>query len=138
MRVQRSITEPIRTGLTWEERWCGPDDGLIGCWERGRLMLEEYPKLAAAAQRGELPLLTIKAPWNPKVQIVAGWKGGVKKKLNVPLKEDGSLNYLAEWQGMRGEDLDIDLAAERVIVCSKTGQAVRFTRNTPRSTPETV
>ena len=35
-RLRRSIDEPIREGLTWNELWKGPDEGLIWCWERGR------------------------------------------------------------------------------------------------------
>ena len=37
-QLTRSITEPIRTGLTWEETWLGPDQGLIWNWECGRQM----------------------------------------------------------------------------------------------------
>ena len=33
---------------------------------------------------------------------------------------------MATWQGLRGEDLDIALDGESVIVCSKTEQAVVF------------
>jgi hypothetical protein len=36
------------------------------------------------------------------------------------------LKYLATWQGLRGEDLNVALEDETVIVCSKTGQAVVF------------
>lgn len=32
----RSASEPIRTGLTLDQIWSGPDRGLIGCWEAGR------------------------------------------------------------------------------------------------------
>ena len=39
----------------------------------------------------------------------------------------GCLNYLAEWQGLRGVDLDIDLSEEREIICSKTGVKVIYT-----------
>jgi len=53
------------------------------------------------------------------------WKGGVQKKLNIE-KKPGTLQYLATWQGMRGEDLDLALEGERTIVCTKTGQAVVF------------
>jgi hypothetical protein len=126
MRIQRSISEPIRPEMTWDERWRGPDAGLIACWERGRQRRAEDPDAAAAAQRGELPVLFIPAPWNPKEKMVVGWKGGVTKKLKIPLKENGTLRYLAEWQGVRGDDLDIDLEEQRVLICSKTGQAVLF------------
>lgn len=110
-KLYRSIDEPIREGLSWDERWKGPDNGLILCWERGREYRVEEPDLVERAERGELP--------------IGAWKGGVKEKLKIERKA-GTLQYLATWQGMRGEDLDIDLEGERTIFCSKTGQAVVF------------
>jgi hypothetical protein len=111
-RLFRSINEPIRKGLSWDEMWRGPDDGLIYCWEHGRQERIERPDDAARAEKGEL------------VGLV--WKGGVQRKLKAD-KMPGTLNYLATWQGLRGEDLDLDRKGERVIVCSRTGQAVVFT-----------
>jgi 5'-3' exonuclease len=35
-QLQRSITEPIRVGLSVQDLWSGPDRGLISCWESGR------------------------------------------------------------------------------------------------------
>ncbi len=110
-RLRRSIDEPIREGLSWSERWEGPDQGLIWCWERGRQERVERPDDAARADKGEL--------------VGLDWKGGVEKKFEVD-KKPGTLKYLATWQGLRGEDLDIDLEGERVIVCTRTGQAVVF------------
>ncbi|MEX0716303.1 MAG: hypothetical protein WD066_06950 [Planctomycetaceae bacterium] len=49
----------------------------------------------------------------------------MEEKLKVERKP-GSLQYLATWQGLRGDDLDLVLEDEHVIVCSKTGQAVVF------------
>jgi hypothetical protein len=95
--------------------WEGPDEGLIWCWERGRQERLERPDLAARADQGELV-------------VGLDWKGGVEKKLKVE-KKRGTLKYLATWQGLRGEDLDIDLEHERVIVCTRTGQAVVFGAN---------
>jgi hypothetical protein len=124
-RLYRSIREPIRDGLSWEERWRGPDQGLIWCWERGRQMRTRQPERAARAEQGELMVSEVVAAY--RTEPVPVWRGGVSKRLkDVPIKPDGSLNYLAEWQGLRGEDLDIDVAEERVIVCTKTGQAVAF------------
>ncbi|KUG22011.1 hypothetical protein ASZ90_008212 [hydrocarbon metagenome] len=56
------------------------------------------------------------------------WKGGVEKRLKI-VEKYGTLNYLAEWQGLRGEDLNIDLSEEREIICSKTGMKVIYTGN---------
>ena len=69
-------------------------------------------ELAERAKNGELPSLD--------------WKGGVEAKMKTLIKY-GSLNYLASWQGLRGEDLDIDVEQDVECVCSKTGQRVVFT-----------
>jgi hypothetical protein len=116
-RLQRSIDEPVRDGLTWEERWLGPDRGLIWNWELGRQIRDTEPELAARAAAGEL--------------IELSWKGGTQ---DLPPLEDGekhgkkygSFAYLAQWQGIRGEHLDIHLEVETVIVCSATRRAVAF------------
>jgi hypothetical protein len=110
-RLCRSITEPIREGLSWSERWEGPDNGLIWCWERGRQERLERPDDAARAENGEL--------------VGLDWKGGVEKKLKLK-KKLGTLKYLATWQGLRGENLDIELDGERKIVCTRTRQTVIF------------
>jgi hypothetical protein len=111
-RVYRSCREPIRKELTWEERWKGDDKGLISCWELGRKLREEKPALAKRAENSELPVLV--------------WKGGVAKKIKKKGKY-GTFHYLAEWQGLRGEDLNIDLSEEPEIICSKTGMKVIYT-----------
>jgi predicted NUDIX family NTP pyrophosphohydrolase len=116
--LRRSVSQPIRIGLTWEELWLGPDKGLIWCWERGRQKGEEEPELAARARKGEL--------------VTLAWIGGVTEKLKTE-KKLGTLNYLATWQGLRGEDLDMSLDGERVIVCTRTAQNVVFSVSFPNS-----
>lgn len=111
-RLKRSIKEPIRD-LDTDQRWANRESGLIWCWERGRQKRLESPELAEASERGELPILA--------------WAGGVEKKLVTQLKP-APLNYLATWQGLRGEDLDIDIGGETQIECSKTGQVVVFSQ----------
>lgn len=111
-RIQRSRKEPKREGLSWDERWQGEDKGLITCWEFGRELKEKEPELADRAKKDELPIL--------------GWKGGVKEKTKKQRKY-GTLFYLAEWQGLRGDDLDIDLYQEPELVCAKTGMKVIYT-----------
>lgn len=115
-RLKRSIREPIREGLTWEETWRGPDSGLIWCWERGRQDRLQRPELAVRADRGEL--------------VPMAWKGGVEEKMKAEWKA-GTLKYLATWQGLRDEDLDIARDGERIIVCTRTGQAVVFSSVSP-------
>ncbi len=111
-RIYRSYHEPKREGLSWDERWKGRDKGLITCWEVGRELSKKKPELAERTRNGELPIL--------------GWKGGVEKKIKKKVKY-GTLYYLAQWQGLRGEDLDIDLSKEIELICSKTGMKVIYT-----------
>ncbi len=115
-RLHRSVHQPIREGLSWDERWMGPDKGLIWCWERGRQKRVEEPEFAAQADKGEL--------------VVLAWKGGVDKKLKMERKP-GTLQYLATWQGLRGEDLELTLE-DVSIVCTKTGQTVVFSSTLPK------
>lgn len=109
---KRSIQEPLRPNLSWQETWQSPDKGIIHCWETGRRRANAEPELAAACAAGHLPPL--------------GWKGGVVKLLKKPEKH-GSYKYLAEWQGLRGEDLCIEPDQELSMVCAKTGMTVIFT-----------
>jgi hypothetical protein len=121
MRIQRSISEPIRPEMTWDERWRGPDAGLIACWERGREIRAAKPELAEQAARGELMILA--------------WKGGVASKIEGV--KFGTLHYLATWQGLRGEDLLIP-DGDINITCSRTGQSVVFSDRQLDTTGEGV
>ena len=111
-RIQRPFNTPERDGLTWSESWEGEDKGLIKCWEVGREIRNKQPDIAARAENGELPLLA--------------WKGGIEKKVKKGEKY-GTLFYLAQWQGLRGDDLDIDPEQESTLTCSKTGMRVIYT-----------
>jgi hypothetical protein len=111
-RIHRFADTPKREGLSWQETWNGEDHGLIACWERGREKRRENQDLAERAAKGELPVLA--------------WKGGVEKAIQKKQKF-GTLNYLATWQGLRGEDLDIDMDSEPMLVCSRTGMTVVYT-----------
>ena len=109
--IFRSVNEPIRENLTWNEKWKQEDDGLFKCWELGRILGVEDPETAKNAINGQLiPLV---------------WHGGTEKMLKQKIK-NGTLNYLAMWQGLRGENLQIDLDQEVILVCSKTMQSVRY------------
>jgi hypothetical protein len=110
-RVRRAWDAPKREDPSWTERWEGPDGGLIICWEIGRDLAKNDPKLEARAKCGELPVLS--------------WKGGVARKIKA--KKYGSLFYLAQLQALRREDLDIDLGAEYELTCSKTGVTAIYT-----------
>jgi hypothetical protein len=111
-RIQRIYDEPLREDQSFENRWNKQDRGLITCWEKGREIKNRRPDMAEKASRGELPVL--------------GFKGGIAKRIQ-DVEKIGSLNYLAQWQGLRGEDLDVTIGEEVVIECSKTGMIVTFT-----------
>jgi hypothetical protein len=113
-QIYRSCREPIREELSWKERWKGYDKGLISCWEVGREIREKQPGLAQRAEKGELPAM--------------GWKGGADKKTKKGVRY-GTFYYLAQWQGLRGEDLNIDLNEEPELICSKTGMKVIYTND---------
>ncbi|MBF8802243.1 hypothetical protein [Pseudomonas asiatica] len=110
--IRRSHSEPERLDLDWNSVWKSADLGLIKSWELGRKLANQKPGLAACAKADELPPLN--------------WKGGVSKQLKKREKF-GSLHYLAQWQGLRGQDLEIDMDAEITRTCSKTGMVVTFT-----------
>ncbi len=110
-RIYKSIHDPIRENLTWNEKWDQEDKGLIFCWETGRREQLTDRNLAARAQCGQLPIM--------------GFKGGIAKKLKQ--KKHGTLYYLAEWYGLRGEDLDIDMDQEITLTCTRTDMPVTFT-----------
>lgn len=119
--VSRSAQLPPRQGLSWDEMWGDLPTALISCWDGGREKAAEE-ELAGACRRGELPILP--------------WAGGVERALKSGRKA-GSLQYLAMWQGIRGDDLAIDLAAEHVLVCSKTSTKVTFSADISKlSQPE--
>ena len=122
MRVHRSIEQPIPAGLSWPERWQGADEGLIAAWEAGRHLAAAEPEKALLARKGEL--------------IVLPWKGGLEPpdpaRPPKPVKgkktpKYGCLLYLAMWQGVRGEDLEVDTAGETTLTCTRNRSAVIYT-----------
>lgn len=114
MRIYRNISEPKRQTTDYDVLWNGEDQGLITSWETGRDKAKSDPGLAARAKNGELVML--------------GWKGGVDKPLKTKNKYGGLL-YVAMWQGLRGENLDIDLESEIRMTCTRTGVPVTYTSN---------
>ena len=110
--IQRSRAKPARSNLSWHDTWEGPDSGLIKNWEIGRKLAIQNPDLASRTLAGELPPLN--------------WKGGSDRTL-VKREKFGSLRYLAQWQGLRGEDLSINLDEDVTIKCVKTHMIVTFT-----------
>ncbi len=110
-RIYRDATDKTPFGYSWLERWGGPDGGLVCSWLRGIQKAQELPSLSEAARRGELPPLA--------------WKGGSDKPLKAG-RRFGSMHYLATWQGLRGEDLDIDTGVPISLVCTRFQTQVTF------------
>jgi hypothetical protein len=111
-KIFRNFSEPDRENITWKETWEQEDKGLIKNYEVGRALGIKNPELVEKAKNGELPVL--------------GYKGGVEKAL-IKKEKIGALNYIAKWQALRGENLDIDLDKEIVLTCTKTNITVTFT-----------
>jgi hypothetical protein len=113
MKIHLSIDTPIREFVDMDHRWRSSDKGLIWCWEHGRLVGQEDHDLATRAKSGEL--------------MVLSWKGGVPPGFKSE-KKQGTLNYLAQWQGIAGKDLNIDTDATVELECSATGVKVVFSK----------
>lgn len=111
MIVERSISEPIREHLSQREAWHAEDNGLIAAWEYGRRTALTSPAIAAAAGRGELPILV--------------WKGGIAKSIKR-VDKCGPLWYYAAWQGLRGESLRIDSTQRTSLTCTRFAVTVSF------------
>lgn len=62
VRVTRSMSAPIRQGLTFAARWDAEDHGMISCWEAGR----------EATDREE------PNPWKPETPAWFAWEQGRK------------------------------------------------------------
>lgn len=115
--VYRSINEPIRKDPSYDERWHGKDKGLITAWEVGRQLAIEDKKLTEKVKNGELPSL--------------GFKGGHRIKLKNSNFKYGCFYYLAELQGLKNQDLDIDFERDEkvTLTCTKTKMKTIFTSN---------
>lgn len=125
--IHRSYKEPDRVGLAYDDIWSGPDKSLIQCWEVGRQFRTKDPETAARAAAGELVTL----PWKGGTGNFGEWTQ-VKK----PPVRYGSLRYLAMWQGLRGEDLNIDIATQTTITCTRSKRAVIFDLETAANLDE--
>lgn len=112
MNISASFDNPPPFEPDYSARMDGPDKGIINAWLAGIDMARQRPELRAQALADELPVLP--------------YRGGVEKKLKLKQKI-GSLLYLAMWRGLRGDDLDIDMDSEPVLVCSRHGVRVLFT-----------
>ena len=104
---------PPRADKSPNVLWRGEDRGLIQAWEIGRRQAQREPDLALKATAGELPASDL-------------FKGGYGKRLEAAFQY-GSLHYYCMWLGWRGQDLDVNLATEYPLVCTKTRMGVVYT-----------
>jgi hypothetical protein len=126
--LRRSIEEQItKYWLSFEERWRGPDRGLIVSWECGRLMRDQEPQLAARADGGEL----VPLPWKGSPERVKTPEGLSERRGLVCQRRFGCLEYLAMWQGLRNQDLNIVVDGEQTVRCTRTDIQVTFVENMP-------
>lgn len=112
MLIQASANNPPAYEHDYDRRLKGPDQGLINAWIAGISYAKAYPEIAARAQAGELPALP--------------YRGGVERAIKTRNKI-GALQYVAMWQGLRNEDLQLDTDAEPVMTCQRTKVPVTFT-----------
>ena len=113
-KVAHAAGQALPALTTWAERWEAPDRGLLVSWARGVEKSKETPTLSEAALRGELPPLA--------------WKGGGDKAIKAG-KRIGSLYYLAMWQELRGDPLDIETDSPLTLTCGRFQTQVTFTQD---------
>ncbi len=114
MHISRSIQEDIRENLSYDERENQEDNGLMSAWEVGRNQAQKDEELVLRVINGALP--------------VSVFKGGFKKKLDTITFKYATFKYLAQLQGLKGVDLDIDTDRDDglELVCSETGMKSIF------------
>jgi hypothetical protein len=112
MLVNARVGEHLDRDQEWATRWQGPDKGLITAWLAGQDYAKQHPQLAANARAGELPVLP--------------FRGGVEKAIKVRSKI-GHILYVAMWQGLRGDALQLDADAQIEMTCARHGVTVLFT-----------
>ena len=111
-RIHLDFPPQVQLSDGFDERWNGPDQGVIAAWIRGIELAKEVPELSGSARRGELPILP--------------WKGGVSGPLKTKNKI-GSMLYVAAWQGLRNENLDVDLSSTMTLTFVRYGVPVTYT-----------
>lgn len=109
------VSEAPLRHQTYAERWEGPDGGLIAAWRQGLLMRDHRPDWVQAVLRHELPELP--------------WRGGGSEVIKG--KRPGTWLYLAMWQGLRGEALDVDTSQPLEMQCTRTQVRTLFRAGPP-------
>lgn len=127
MRVRAFATSPPAPGLAFGDRFGTPEATLTSAWLRGLEVRAEETAASLRGERSKAPGLADRA--GAGELPVLPWKGGVPKAVKNRAARIGATQYLAMWRGLRGEDLDIDLADTPTLTCSRFGVTVSFTMN---------
>ena len=104
------------------DKTLGLGNALEICHTTGKYMRHSDPELAGRAERGQLPVLN--------------WPGGVDTEASPP-RRFGSFFYLAQWQGLRGEqwhgitgnNKSMSTTHPVGIKCAATGRVTIFTKD---------
>ncbi len=104
------------------DKHLGMDNALKICHGTGKVIRKSDPELTSRVERGELPVLD--------------WPGGCDAETSPP-RQFGSLFYLAQWQGLRGEswhgitgeNKNISTTKPIDIKCAATGVVTTFTKD---------
>lgn len=112
MHIHHRHDSPPQAEADFDARMNGPDGGIVNAWLAGRDLRGSRPDLAAAASAGQLPVLP--------------YRGGVDRPIKRKDKL-GSLLYVAMWQGLRSDDLNVDASKDVQLVCTRHGVPVTFT-----------
>lgn len=125
VNIFRSIDTPIRTKTSYKERWGTDELSLITAWESGRINKNGiYTHLIKYIKDGALPKLSFKGGHRMPFDDNEDERENVKY-----LYRYGTFLYLAQVQGLLGEDLDIDTSTDVIKTCSITKTKTIFTRN---------
>lgn len=123
IKVYKSINDTIRKDATFDERWGSLESSLISAWESGRVNRDKsFKELLPLLEKGALPKLSFKGG-----HIMPPYKNETPKyKFKY-----GTFNYLAQLQGLLGQDLDIDVQGTEDVelVCKLTGLKTILTTN---------
>jgi len=121
IKIYRSINEPIRENRSYEERNSSVKASLESAWEAGRKNRESFTKLIPFLKQGGLPKLSFKGGHN-----MPPYKNDEPPKYQF---KHGHYNYLAQRQGILGEDLNIEVFEdeEQEMICKISTKKTIFT-----------
>ena len=131
MLFERDFTSPYRDADSVAKRFDGPDKGLITAWEVGRKMRAKNHHLLKYYDLGALPMDGFKGGAFDVEAYEKALKEGTEYEFPVtPL--EGTLHYLAQLQGLKGENLSVDTDKEYTLTCKLSNRTCKLTNNASR------